>query len=359
MLIIKQLTRIHPIRRAILLVAVCALPPLLAFFLATAFMPAQVAAQDQQVSGFSPLTEIPATAQQVVVGVYPISVYNIDFTGNTYFVEAYIWFRWTGEIDPTATMEFINIVDQWGLIVTPIYEEPKTMPDGSLYQGMRISGRFSPPFLLEDYPMDQQKLSILIEDTTYSAEELVYIVDTKDTGYGETVKVPGWRIEGAQAESVLHKYSTEFGELGEATRNSNFSVLRYELTISRPLNFFIWKLLLPLIIILAMGLCALVIHPTQIDVRTAMPMTALLTTVFLQQSYTDALPDAGNLVLLDKIYVLAYLVIIASVIEVMWSAEQLERDPTHQTRVRRLDRVLLFSLLAVMVAGTTFLIMTR
>jgi hypothetical protein len=45
--------------------------------------------------------------------------------------------------------------------------------------------------------------------------------------------------------------------------------------------------------------------------------TALLTTVFMQQGYTSSLPEVNYLVLMDKIYVVVYLLIIVSLIQVV------------------------------------------
>jgi hypothetical protein len=45
--------------------------------------------------------------------------------------------------------------------------------------------------------------------------------------------------------------------------------------------------------------------------------TALLTTVFMQQGYTSNLPEVNYLVLMDKIYVVVYLLIILSLVQVV------------------------------------------
>ncbi len=311
-----------------------------------------------QAAGFQPLTEIPATAQQVVAGVYPITVYNLDIETSTYYVDAYVWFRWQGEIDPTLTVEFINAVEKWGMTQVNILEEPKQLPDGSLYQVMRVEGRFVQPFTLADFPLDEQTLTFLFEDTTYPLDDLVYIADTEDSGYGDTLKIPGWDITGWSIASQAHKYDSQFGETGQASLSANFSVLRYELTIKRPVNFFIWKLLLPLLIVLGANWTALLLHPSLVEVRTAMPATALLTTVFLQQSYSSSLPEVGYLVLLDKIYVLAYLLLIATLAVVITvSARANGVDTEDYTRAQRIDRVALIAQIVVFVVGLAIILM--
>ena len=62
---------------------------------------------------------------------------------------------------------------------------------------------------------------------------------------------------------------------------------------------------------------ALMLHPNQLASRVAMTGTALLTTVFLEQSYSSNLPEVNYLVLMDKIYVVVYLLITASLVQVV------------------------------------------
>ena len=354
MKVLGRLVRIRYVRGPLLLAALAGFLVLCGLLLAVDKQPAFAAPDDD---GLVPLGEIPPSAQQVIVGVYPISIYNIDYAGNTYFAEAYVWMRWQGEINPMESLEFVNIVDRWSLMMIPLTEEPIEMPDGSLYQGMRISGRFSQPFVMDRYPLDEQKLTILIEHTTHRSSELVYVTDNEDSGYGELLRVPGWRIANWSIESLLHKYDSRFGQVrSDANSEESYATLRFQLTIHRSLNFFVWKLLLPLLIVLSMSLATLLIHPTQVDLRMSLPTTGLLTTVFLQQSYTSSLPDTGNLVLLDRIYVLAYLVIIATLITAMRSAHQMEVAPDNAASIRRIDRIVLAAASLLMIAGSLWMI---
>ena len=57
------------------------------------------------------------------------------------------------------------------------------------------------------------------------------------------------------------------------------------------------------------SLLGLFIHPDYIDARISLPIGGLLSCVFLQQSYSTALPDVGYMVLMDRIYLVAYVLI--------------------------------------------------
>ena len=97
---------------------------------------------------------------------------------------------------------------------------------------------------------------------------------------------------------------TNFGDTdAPKTIYSNFN---FTLDIARPLNYFWFKLLLPLLIVLIASLGGMFIFPSYVEARLSLPIGGLLTAVFLQHAYTDALPDVAYMVLMDKIYVLSY-----------------------------------------------------
>ena len=101
----------------------------------------------------------------------------------------------------------------------------------------------------------------------------------------------------------------------------------------------------------------MLLHPSLVEVRTAMPATALLTTVFLQQSYSAALPDVGYLVLLDKIYVLTYLLLIATIVTVIVSATTANQEQAEQlSRTQRMDKLVLLVQVVVFIIGIVLLI---
>lgn len=304
-----------------------------------------------------PLTEIPASAQKVETGFYPVNLYQLDVASNTYYVDTYIWFKWKGTIDPISNLEFPNAVEEWGMNIQKTYEEPQLQSDGSFYQIIRVEGRFFVPFALSKYPLDQQRLEIALENSIYTYNDLVYVADKDDSGFSANLALPGWNITGWEIENLLHDYSTQFGEKFAANVRFPYSSVRYQLLISRPINYFIWKLLLPLIIVLVSSWCAMLLHPSYVEARTAMSSTALLTTVFLQQSYSDTLPEVGYLVLLDKIYALSYLLIVAAIIETIitagWARSGEKED---YERVIRLDRPFLVAELTVLIVGVLLLI---
>jgi hypothetical protein len=297
-----------------------------------------------------------AAPQQAIVGIYPTTLYEIDIGTSTFKASFYVWFRWTGDVDPTPTMELINAVDD--TTTTKLFDAPQIQKDGSRYQIFRVSGRFFQPFSLKKFPLDVQQLSITIEDTTHPAKDLLYIPDNRDSGLSDRISIPGWDVGRWALTTGTHVYNTDFGEIG--SDNSDYATATFQLSITRPFSYFLWKLLLPLCIVLAANWAALLLHPSLVDVRTALPATALLTAVFLQQSYSASLPDVGYLVLLDKIYVLAYALIIVTLTLIIASTVRNPNpEPNGADVSTKPDLITLALQIVAFAIGTGLLLATR
>ncbi len=308
------------------------------------FMAQSIKATEIKSGSFKLSDNVPVSAQKVIIGFYPRSVYGLDIEDNTFHLHTYIWMRWKGEIDPTESMEIINGVDEAELVKTNILKTPSIQPDGSKYQIMDIESRFSQTFFLDNFPLDKQQLSVLIEDSSHGIKQIAYIIDEKNSGYGARLDLPGWDLNGWKAETLAHDYGSSFGDETGIGGGSIYSTARFDINISRPISYFYWKLLLPLVIVLCGAWIVLLLDPHQIEVRTGLPATALLTTVFLQQSYSDNLPQVGYLVLMDKLYVIAYILILLTLIRVIFTATSFDiksTDERHVVKIKRGDRILL------------------
>ena len=290
----------------------------------------------------SRLEKLPAGAQKVYVGFYPTTIYDLNIQSSTYYLRGYVWLRWKGPIDPTASFELTNAVDLSDLTKNKFYETPEQLPDGSLYQIYTVQGRFHQHFRLHDFPLDRQSLSIAVEDANHGVDELVFVPDKAEIGYSPRLRILGWDVLGWRTRQTVRDYGSKFGETGSAAR-SKYASLRFDLVIRRAPNFFLWKLLLPLVIVLCANWLVLLLRPDLIDVRTALAATSLLTLVFLQKAYSDSLPSLGSLMLMDKVYVAAYLVVLATMAQVVMTASWMKKSASValEERIEQMDKRLL------------------
>lgn len=305
-----------------------------------------------------PLT-VAKSAEIVTVGFYPINVYSVDPASSTFTYDGYVWFRWKGQIDPTETVEFTNAVDKSSLTKEFLYDAPQVASDGSKYQIMRIESQFLKPFSLSSFPLDSHNLSVVLEDSLSGADRLVYEIDQADTGYAPDLEISGWKLNGWSHERLVVDYASAFGDRTVA-QASQFARISFNLNISRPQSYFVWKLLLPLVVVLCGAWIALLLNPVLTETRAALPASALLTTVFLQQSYTATLPETGGLVLLDKIYVVAYVLIVVTLGRVILKSMNIEQQSDAQIQsLRRHDAIALAVQAAIFVTCSALLVVFR
>jgi len=309
----------------------------------------------QPVKGvMTPAATPAATATQVKIGFYPISVYDMDIGSNTFYADLYVWMRWKGDIDPAASLEFTNMVEEWGKQQEGLQEEPKVLSDGSKYRILKIEGRFVQPFNLACYPLDKQKLTIRVEDSVNTSEALAFVIDRDDSGLGRNLQIPGWTLSGWSADVFNHDYGSTLGEEGAS---STYSSAEFSLHTQRSGSYFFWKLLMPLFIVLVAALSALILSARSIDARTALPGGALLTAIFLQMGYSDALPELAYLVLMDKIYLIAYVLIVLTLVRAIVTFQRCDQaDAQAIARMLRTDKRLMIGQLLLFVLATAVLV---
>ena len=277
-------------------------------------------------------------AGEVLIGAYLNDVPVLDLVSHSYPGDIYVWFRWTDpELDPMETYEFMNFYDPEAHIESVLYDEPQEMPDGSFYNIIRHQGAFTAPMPLGRYPFDQQELRFIVEDAEHGTEEMVFIAGSEGFTINRDISLPGYRVGTPELRITGKSYPTIFGDLSNPETGA-YSRATFAVPISRPWQTGVIKLILPTVIVLLCAGLALAIHPDMSDARIGLVITALLTLVALQITTSSSLPEVGYLMVIDQIYILCYVVILAVLVWVVrgtWrtDADDDIRDARRDTRV--------------------------
>lgn len=294
--------------------------------------------------------------QIVDLGVYPLSINDLDMRRNSYFIDFYIWIKWKGEIDPLKTMRFVNMVDEWNSTKEKPLANYITLEDGTKYQFLRIEGRFVQPFDFRSFPLDEQRLEIIIEDEKHSINELRYVIDKENSKVDKDLRIPGWELRDVYTTTEVREYNSNFGINNLDTQ---YSSAKFSIVITRPASVFYWRLMTPLAIVLLASLSSLLLPSRQIDARITLVASGLLAAVFLQRVYLESLPDISYLVVMDKLYITAYIIIVICLLRVVYTflRTRYEAEATPD-RYRIADIAVIAGLLAFFVLITTGLLIT-
>lgn len=253
------------------------------------------------------LTQAP---EHVSVGLHLRNVEAINLEENAYHASFVLWASWQGEKDPTKGLRFVNLLEAWALTLTPVYEEPITLPDGRRYQRFTGEGRFFHKFELASFPLDTQQIVLELEDAQRTERELVLDVDPQSSVANE-LKVPGWTVGGALTEIAHVTYPGSFGLTDDQPR----SRARFGVTLERPRRVFFVTMFPPILLVMMCCWFIFFLRPVHVEARVGTVITALLTIVFLQLAFTDDLPYLGTTVLLDQVFNFSYAVITAVLAE--------------------------------------------
>jgi len=300
----------------------------------------------------------PSGPAEVTLGVYINDIQDIDFKTNSYIVDLYLWLRWNGkDLDPVKSIEFMNIFDPESQQKTVLLEAPKEMPDGSLYNIIRYQGRFAKKFRFEKYPFDRQLLDFVIEDSVSGEAAERFVADSRALTINPDVTLPGFRIGTPAMTIESYTYPTDFGDLSMPNAES-YSRVTLSVPITRPMFTLTIKTFVPILLIVLCATLVFFVNPHFVEGRIGLAITALLTLVAIQFTAAASLPDADYFTMLDKIYMLSYVFIIAALLRVVITSWQgREASTAEDTAISHGDHrwglvlLVIYAIAAALIAG--------
>jgi hypothetical protein len=288
---------------------------------------------------------VPEDPAKIVVGAYINDIQELDFKTNSYAIDLYVWFRWKpSDLEPNKTMEFMNRYAPNDDVRNELYDKPKAMPDGGLYAIIRNQGRFSTKFPLEKYPFDTQFLMVELEDTISGADKQIYVPDADGgVSINPDITLPGFKVGKPVMRIVAKTYPTNFGDLADPEATA-YSRATLSIPVTRPVVAMSVKTFVPIGLIVVCAALVFFVRPRYVEGRIGLGITALLTLVALQLTSGAALPDVDYLMMIDKVYLLAYVFIIVALARVV--ATSWRGDDAHvEAAISRADRIWVAALL--------------
>ena len=290
----------------------------------------------------------------VQVGIYVSNTYDLDLSVPSYSSNGYVWLRWGEDLqrylnEQDQTIEqgisLVNVlVSDADPVLTPLSSAPVHNEDGSYYQLFTYIGRFYIdkasfrhfPFVTVSLP-----LVLEMEDVNGALDypHFRFEPDIQNSGMGLFAEIIGWLNRGWSIAEYRHNYATNFGLGGSA---DDYSLVIFDISFGTSSWSAFWRLMLPLLVVMAMVLLVFKVRADEQDARAGIPVTVLLTLVFLQQTYRDELPDLPFLTFLDQVYVIAYVVTLLAFILVIFIGRrygELDEMPEGEARDRKREHL--------------------
>jgi hypothetical protein len=265
-------------------------------------------------------TAIAETPRPVTIGIHINDINDINLQSDSFTIDYYIWQRWTDKnYDPSKTLEYMNAFQVWDNSSVPLYDTPLLLKDGTYYMATRYRGQFSSKMPLVKYPFDQQNLHIDFEDNTSGSSVQIYVPDNVAVTMNPNIKLSGYVIQQPTINISNNTYNTRFGNTDLKTSDT-YSRAMLSIPIARPNITFGIKVILPIFLVAACASLVFWVHPSLADGRIGLGITALLTLVALQLTTNDKLPDVDYLMMIDGLFFMSYIFVIACLGQVVRSS---------------------------------------
>ena len=164
-------------------------------------------------------------------------------------------------------------------------------PNGKVRCVQRYSGSLASYHNLKAFPFDAQKFRIWISSLEYDENEVQLVVDEKITGRRKLLNISDWAIEGVRG-SIDRTFAEGLGQY--------HSMYEFEISAQRETGFYLWKVILPLCLIVFMSWAVFWISPAQFGPQIGLSATSMLTLIAFQFATANILPKISYFTILDK-----------------------------------------------------------
>ena len=204
---------------------------------------------------------------------------------------------------------------------------PTIVRDGiNIKMRQRYYGTLAIPFKLHDFPIDRQLINIdliLLERN----KDLAFIIDAVLTGKKDEFSVTGWHIERGKSGTGLHKNDD----------GSTFQILNFNLNIKRNTSYYIWKVIIPLVIIILMSWSVFWISAKNVAPKISISITSILTLFAYQMSLSNVLPKLAYLTRMDFFVLGAFIIVTLGLFQSITTIRLTESN--NRDKAERLDSI--------------------
>jgi hypothetical protein len=283
---------------------------------------------------------------QVSVGIWAVDITAIDSAQQTFTADIAVVLRWkdtrlahTGTgvahyaLDQIWTPR-VGIANETNFVVRKFPESAEVEPDGTVLYRQRYVGSFTQSLRLQSFPFDRQAFSIQFVAIRYRPNEVVFVPDEnwiqdglqQAAGIPPSITLPDWTVEKWDAKARIYAL----------TPGMQYSGYAFEFTASRNVAYYIWKVILPLVLIVIMSWTVFWIDPATSNSQISVAVTSMLTLIAYRFAVDSQLPRLPYMTRLDLFFLVSTLLVFFSLIEVLITTILENKRQTE--RAKKIDR---------------------
>ncbi len=252
---------------------------------------------------------------KVSVGIHVINISKINDIEQVFTIDFALRTSWQDHrLAQKPGIYILNDVWHPGVVILNQHGINKLLDDfvtadadGNVWYAQRFYGDLTLKLAVHNFPFDTHTLPIMIASAYYTPDEIEFIADEYGTGLAEELSLAGWTVDREVP------FSTSAYRI--AGRRAELSQFDFELTARRLAGFYIWRVVVPLLLIIFMSWTVFYIDPNELESQITISVTSILTVIALQFTFVGILPKVSYLTRLDKFIQGATILIFLALIE--------------------------------------------
>ncbi len=243
------------------------------------------------------------TATKVEVSIFVLDIEEIDNLKQDFTADFLVLTRWKdARLAGDERKEYIE--DIWspnievlnGRNLKELFPQNVEIDkEGNVQYRQRYYGNMSSQLDLKKFPFDTQTLTISLVSVSFEPSELDLSFNADRSGRMEYFSSTDWDIGAGEGSASIFKSTTSSLNQAEFIR----PMIKYNFPAKRHIFFYLWKVILPLLIIVFMSWAIFYIDPIHVGPQLGLAATSILTLIAFLFSLGRILPPIAYLTKID------------------------------------------------------------
>lgn len=239
----------------------------------------------------------------VKVGIYVISIHDINFHDKEYTIRFWLWFVYkpNTNFDFTKQLDITNAKE-----IDPIESEEVIVSrlNGMEWVQVKMKCVMKENWKVHDFPFDKQRLHIHVENMVNDRTKLIFVPDP-DSKYNMDEASDGWRIKEFTVSADTNRYDTGFGD-PEGHKFQTYANFKVEMGLERNTLGLFMKIFIGMYIAFLISMISFASPPWEADPRFGLPVGGLFAAVGNKYIIDSLLPESSEFTLVDTLHTLTF-----------------------------------------------------
>jgi hypothetical protein len=233
----------------------------------------------------------------VHVGVYITSIHDIDFKQKEFTATFWLWLKYKN-----PALDFANNLEVPNAKTVEKTFSTIDTSGGTIFQQMKLQCVMKDSWRISNFPFDEQKLRVSIENSQFDASNMIFEADTLGEHFDKRFTLRGWNIDSCVITTGKRVYLTAFGNESAVKQESEYSAFRLRLSITRDAGGLFWKMFIGMYLAFLISYICFYIHSDSMDSRFGLSVGSLFAVIGNKYIVDSSLPDSTTFTLVDTLH---------------------------------------------------------